>query len=169
MARGRLSFATFHATFIQPFLTKADFLVNYTAMTHWWMAATTDRAAHGAATAANHSALKLDVSEDGNYAARARLLAWGRRVTEAVLARAPAWAAPDPLTGTQFSTAMNQLSDRLCDEAELARTELVAQRTADREAPNFSDRLGTAAGKALIALLGVPSVDNCTMLNVEYA
>ena len=75
MARGRLSFEAFHATFIQPFLTEADFLVNNTAMTHWWMAATTDRAAHGAAAAANHSALEVDVSEDGNYAARAQLLA----------------------------------------------------------------------------------------------
>ena len=82
-------------------------------------------------------------------------------MTEAVLARAPAcWAAPNPLTGTQFSTALTHLSDRLHDEAELAHTELAAQRAADREAPNFSDRFGTAAGEALISLLGVPSVDD---------
>ena len=77
----------------------------------------TDRGAHGAG-ATDRSALEINVSEDGNYAARAQLLAWGRRVAESVLARAPAGAGPDPLTGTQFTTAITQLSERLRDEAE---------------------------------------------------
>ena len=110
MARGRLSFKAFHASFIQPYLTDADFLVNYTALTCWWVAATTDRAAHGAAAAANHSALEIDVSEDGSYAARALLLVWGRRVADSVLAHAPSGLGPDPLTGTQFLMAITQLS-----------------------------------------------------------
>ena len=130
--------------FIQPFLTEVDFLVvNYTALTHWRIAATTDRAAHGAAAAAaNHSALEIDVSKDGNYAAQAQLLGWGQRVTDAVLARAPAGARSAHW------------------DAVLSRTELTAQRAANHEAPNFSDRFGTAASEALIALLGVPSVDD---------
>ena len=160
MARGRLSLEEFHAAFIQPHLTEPNFLVNYEALTSWWIAATTDRANFGAAAPADLSALQNNVSENGSYAARTQLLAWARQAAESVLSRAPSGAGPDPLTGTLFSTAITQLSDRLQDQAELSRTELTAQRAADREAPSFSDRFGSAAGEALIALLGVSAVDD---------
>ena len=146
MARGRLSFEDFHAAFIQPYLTEPDFLVNYEALTSWWIAATTDRANVGAAAPEDLSALQMDVSEDGSYAARAQLLAWACRVANSVLNRATSGAGPDPLTGMQFSTAITQLSDQLQDQAELSCTKLAAHRAADREAPSFSDRFGSAAG-----------------------
>ena len=159
MARGRLSLKAFHVTFIQPYMTEPAFLVNYAPLTNWWIAATTDWVMPGD-PADNRSHLEIDVSDDGNYAARAQLLAWARRTADSVLARVPTGVGPDPLTGTQFSTAITQLSERLLDKAELSRAEISAQRAANRVAPNYSDRFGTAAGKALIALLGVALVDD---------
>lgn len=102
MARGRLSLEVFHVAFIQPYLTEPDFLVNYEALTSWWIAATTDRANLGAAAPDDQSALEVNVSENGSYADRAQLLAWARRMADSKLIRAPSGAGPDPLTGTQF-------------------------------------------------------------------
>ena len=114
----------------------------------------------GAAAPQDLSVLQIDVSKNWSYAARTQLLAWARRAAKSVLSRAPSGAGPDPLTGTQFSTAITQLSDQLQDQAELSCTELAAQHAADCEAPSFSDCFGSATGEALIALLGVPAVED---------
>jgi hypothetical protein len=160
IARGRFSMDEFYDAFIQPYQAEPGFLAGHTVLTNWWIAASTDRAPFGDA-AHNRSLLQLDVSDDGNYTARRGLLQWARRIVQGVLVRMPAAAAPvDPLTGTQFTAAITQLRDRIQAEAELSRDEIAAQRTADRQAPSFSDRFGTAAGEALINLLGVASVDD---------
>ena len=109
-------------------MTDPDFLVNYKALTSWWIAATTDRAIFRAAAPEDRSTLKINVAKNGSYAARAHLLAWARRAAESMLSCVPLGAGPNPLTRTQFSTAITQLLDQLQDKAELSRTKLAAQR-----------------------------------------
>jgi hypothetical protein len=160
IARGRFNLDEFYDTFIQPYQAEPGFLAGHTVLTNWWIAATTDRAAFGD-VAQNRSLLQLDVSDDGNYAARRTLLQWARRIVQGVLDRMPGAGPPvDPLTGTQFTTAITQLRERIQAEAELSRDEIAAQRTADRQAPSFADRFGAASGEALVNLLGVASVDD---------